>query len=582
MRDPNEYRGITLAPVVYKIYCSVLNARMTAWCERNDILCDEQNGFRKGRSTIDHISTLTSIIESRKLARKQTFAAFIDFNKAYDRIDRSLLWSSLKKIGVRGNMLNAVRSLYRNVQCTVRINNNDSQWFPVRRGLRQGCVLSPLLFNIYINDLVELIKDSGLGVNLGVEKVSVLAYADDLVLLADNEDDMNSMLAIINCWCNSNKMVVNPSKSKIVHFRGPSTSRTSSQFLCGDVELTISDSYAYLGVLLTEHLDYNLMAKAATKSATRALGLLIVKYKSIGGMPTNVYNKLYDAMVWSVINYSAGIWGTSERSTVNAVHHRALRFLLGIGKYAPNAAVNGECGVDPPVVRQWTAVARHWSRMKNMPERRLNKRVFSWAENNKKKNWNHRVNVYLKKINFDSLRNCTLPIEKGLFVKAVSTASLSLYIEEWKTKLARETAVHGNGRNKLQVYRNIKATYSSEHYLNLPLNRNHRSAYVKFRCGIAPLRIETGRYENVPHNERFCFNCPGFMEDEFHVLFKCPLYQQIRQHLFSTCYTKLPLLSTFSEYDQFLSLLSNTDIIYYVAKACHDILQLRREVLYKK
>ena len=91
-----SYRGIALAPASYKLFCGILNNRLVNWAETNAIFSDEQNGFRKGRSIIDHISSLTDIIETRKLKRKQTFTAFIDFRKAYDSINRSLLWLKLE------------------------------------------------------------------------------------------------------------------------------------------------------------------------------------------------------------------------------------------------------------------------------------------------------------------------------------------------------------------------------------------------------------------------------------------------------------------------------------------------------
>ncbi|XP_053402567.1 uncharacterized protein LOC128557926 [Mercenaria mercenaria] len=83
-RDPLSYRGITLAPSMYKIYCAVLNNRLAKWTESNNIICDEQNGFVKGKSTIDQVQSLTTIIETRKLKKLPTFTAFIDFKKAYD------------------------------------------------------------------------------------------------------------------------------------------------------------------------------------------------------------------------------------------------------------------------------------------------------------------------------------------------------------------------------------------------------------------------------------------------------------------------------------------------------------------
>ena len=97
-----------------------------------------------------------------------------------------------------------------------------------------------------------------------------------------------------------------------------------------------------------EHLDFNVTAKAVAQSASRALGLLIAKCKSVGGMPYDVYTKLYNTLVWPVINYGAAIWGTRTYSCIDAVHNRAMRFFLGVGKYTPNAAVAGEMVWIPP------------------------------------------------------------------------------------------------------------------------------------------------------------------------------------------------------------------------------------------
>ena len=94
-RDPLSFRGLSLAPSMYKLYCSVLNRRLSSWAEQNDKIVDEQNGFRKSRSTTDHILSLTSIIDTRKKVKKSTFCAFVDFKKAYDTIDRNLLWKRL-------------------------------------------------------------------------------------------------------------------------------------------------------------------------------------------------------------------------------------------------------------------------------------------------------------------------------------------------------------------------------------------------------------------------------------------------------------------------------------------------------
>ena len=207
-RDPLSYRGISLAPIMYKLYCSILNNRLSSWSDENNKIVDEQNGFRKKRSTTDHISSLVNLVDTRKKLKKSTFCAFIDFKKAYDTINRSLLWKRLSDIGISGRMFQAVKSLYTTVKSCVRLNSYRTDWFDVNCGLRQGCVLSPLLFNLFINDLAVFLKSLDLGVKVNNEKVCIMLYADDIVLLAETETDLQLLLDALSDWCGRNGMDV--------------------------------------------------------------------------------------------------------------------------------------------------------------------------------------------------------------------------------------------------------------------------------------------------------------------------------------------------------------------------------------
>jgi sorting nexin-29 len=155
-----SYRGITLAPCAYKLYCSILNNRLVTWLDTRDIIHDEQNGFRKSKSTIDHLSTLTSIIETRKRRKLSTFAVFVDFKKAYDTVNKSLLFRDLNDLGISTKFLNTINTIYSQVECAIKLNGNMTEWFNVNSGLKQGCVLSPVLFNIFINGAVAIIRQS--------------------------------------------------------------------------------------------------------------------------------------------------------------------------------------------------------------------------------------------------------------------------------------------------------------------------------------------------------------------------------------------------------------------------------------
>ena len=107
----------------------------------NDLLVDKQNGFRRGRSCVDHISSLTSNIETRKLMKKCTYAAFIDFSKAYDRINRNMLFSKLSALGLKGIFFKSMKAIYSLVRCTVKGNGVLSDFFNVSSGPKQGCLL---------------------------------------------------------------------------------------------------------------------------------------------------------------------------------------------------------------------------------------------------------------------------------------------------------------------------------------------------------------------------------------------------------------------------------------------------------
>ena len=325
LRDPLNYRGITITSAAYKLFCSILNNRLSRTMELNNGIADEQNGFRAGRSTGDHISSLSLILESRIKKKKDTFAIFIDFLKAYDRINRTLLWYKLTKLGINGKMLNSLKSLYEQVTCSVRINGTHSKWFNVKTGMKQGCILSPQLFNMFANDLVHAINALNCGLPYsGDDRVSILLHADD------NETNMQTMLDCLDQWCITWGLTINYLKSKALHVRAASAPRTEYNFVCGNSPLERTDQYKYLGVIFTEHLDFMQMSKVVAQSASRALGLLISKDKYFGGMPYECFTKCYDATVQSVIEYSAAIWGTKPFSSISAVQNRACHYFLGL------------------------------------------------------------------------------------------------------------------------------------------------------------------------------------------------------------------------------------------------------------
>ena len=150
--DPSTYRGITIQSCITKVFCKVLNNRLRNYLEVNEIIKDEQNGFRKDRSCQDHVSSLYFLLENRKLNKLDTYACFVDFRKAFDSVTRELLWQKMAANGINGKYLDCIQALCTNMTSSVRINDDFSPPFSINRGVKQGCPLSPTLFNIFIND----------------------------------------------------------------------------------------------------------------------------------------------------------------------------------------------------------------------------------------------------------------------------------------------------------------------------------------------------------------------------------------------------------------------------------------------
>ena len=159
-------------------------------------------------------------------------------------------------------MLRSLKSLYENVKCTVRVNGVHSELFDVNTGLRQGCVLSPLFFNAFVNDLTLAIKSLNCGIPVSLESsTSILLYADDIVLLSESEANMQIMLDYLGNSCETWGLTINFNKSKVMHFRALSKRSTESSS-----STDLIHQYKYQGVLCTEHLDLMQIAKIVAVS----------------------------------------------------------------------------------------------------------------------------------------------------------------------------------------------------------------------------------------------------------------------------------------------------------------------------
>ena len=249
VRDPLNYRGITLLSVVGKVFMRVLNARLAAHCEGEDLLVDEQAGFRVGRSCADQLLILTEVLAEHRQVGKKVVACFIDVRKAYDRVWRDGLWRALWQKGVRGRMWRVLKEYYEKVQSAVRLDGGNTEWFDVDVGVRQGCVISPMLFDVFVDQLAREVKALKLGVEAGAERLALLLYADDIVVLANSVEELQRMMKAVEGFCKRWRLQVNMSKTKVVEFGARGVGK-AKVYWKGE-ELEEVDEYKYLGMLCT-------------------------------------------------------------------------------------------------------------------------------------------------------------------------------------------------------------------------------------------------------------------------------------------------------------------------------------------
>ena len=204
--DPSNYRGICISSCLGKLLCSILNQRLLDHVKSLDILHKSQIGFLANNRTADHVLTLRTLIDKYAHGHQtKVYACFVDFRKAFDLVWHDGLLFKLLQYNVRGKFFSLIKSLYANSTCSVRLGSKKTRSFQYARGVRQGCILSPLLFNLYLNDLAfsfnNILSDPFVLPN-GL-KLNSLSYADDLIILSRSKVGLQNCLNTLSSYCNS-------------------------------------------------------------------------------------------------------------------------------------------------------------------------------------------------------------------------------------------------------------------------------------------------------------------------------------------------------------------------------------------
>ena len=241
-----NYRPITVLVSQSGLYSKLLNERLIAVTKEHKLLGEQQNGFRKTRCGADNAFVLDTILWKSRALGKPVHMSFVDIEKAYDSVNRNKLWKLLSGLGFRGEFLDALKALYTDDSVDCLVNGISTRPIYLRRGLRQGCALSPLLFALYIMDVGNDINLSQLGFMVGKVCVSGLLFADDLVLVARTAAGLKSLLSLVKRGFDKLLLTISVEKSQVI---SPTNDTWEVMDNSGNVALSLDqvELYKYLG-----------------------------------------------------------------------------------------------------------------------------------------------------------------------------------------------------------------------------------------------------------------------------------------------------------------------------------------------
>lgn len=552
--EGKHYRGITIITVLSKMYATALNMRLVTWRGQGQgRQARGQAGFTADHRTVDHAFVLQHAIHKycRKPGKRDAkthglYTCFIDLSKAFDTVDRPKLWDRLAELGIQGTMLKAIQSYYQNVDESVRTSEGFTEQIRSEMGVRQGCPLSPTLFGFFIDKVEAFIGKlhPHSTVHIGGIKVPMLLYADDIVIMATSEWELQYMVALFSGFCSLHGLAVNTDKTQVMVFsQGRKQSQAPARIIYNGRYLEQVEQYKYLGIVFHWRLGAVKGGELLLESARIALLAMQKQARAQQMTDPNTLCRMFDTLVLPIMLYGCEIWGTCQTlvDTANRLHASFLRRLLSLPMRTDTWALLIELGRTPISHRISERLTVYRSRLQGMAavaEHRLlgaaAKENFAWCAQGDFRDvkcWSAVTHRCLMKACGGQPVSCLqmvkrwLACEGGVMMNQSMIAGFMDRREFYGTHAYR----HAAGERRRSYARWFWAGAAKSQDLT---NMNLRKSLMRFRLGAHHLCAIDGAWSEgyrIPREQRVCKCCSmRSVEDEAHLIFECPHYDMIR------------------------------------------------------
>ena len=314
-----NYRPISILPSVSKVFERIIHDQIYQYFTTSKLFYTSQYGFRTLHSTEFATLELLDRIILYMDKNKQPINIYMDLSKAFDTLDHTILLKKLKHYGIRDKSLDLLTSYLNNRIQYVNYGDIFSYHSIIKCGVPQGSILGPLLFIIYVNDIVN-----------ATQKFKPLLYADDTTLFTNINSDftndpeiLNNELQSISDWLKVNKLSLNVEKTKAILFHTPQKKIQHPELFINGIKIEFVDRFNFLGIVIDKHLKWTHHIEAISKKISRTLGIM-TKIKQ--QLPLNALLNIYNALILPHLNYGLMIWGWKSKK-LTSLQKRAVRII---------------------------------------------------------------------------------------------------------------------------------------------------------------------------------------------------------------------------------------------------------------